>query len=421
MSIPAPTDDWRALPPATRHTRIALLGAAILLLRTKPLFPRPPAETGPLVVDGLRLINGTQLYCESIGTGVPLVVIHGGPGLDHSYLLPQMEQLADSYELIFFDQRGCGKSTIRLDSTDMTLDALVEDIDKVRDAYNLNTMNLMGHSWGGLLAMFYAVKHGDRLNSLILVNSSPPTSALRDSTFKIHGQRTSPEDSAAQAAIIQTVEFKRREPATMEKYFRLLFKGSFYNPLRAEELTLSFGPDYGGKEQAPRLPRERPAAPDVRPDGQARVDHLPRAHHRERRRPGPAGIQRADPQPHQGLEIRRDEELRTLPVHRGARTVLPGGENVSRADPLEASALAAASAPLPTLVPIRLHLRTDEKRRRVKRRQQTPPRTVSGAITETRGGCQEIAIREGCPACGGTQRARFAGCFGRLIASLRSQ
>jgi proline iminopeptidase len=236
------------LSTPARHTWIALLGAALLILPADAL-PQPPGEKGPLVVDGLRLINGTQLYCESIGTGVPLVIIHGGPGLDHSYFLPQMEQLADSYELIFFDQRGCGKSTIRLDSTDMTLDALVEDIDKVRDAYNLNTMNLMGHSWGGLLAMFYALKHGDRLNSLILVNSAPPTSGLRDSSFKSMGLRTSTEDSAAQSAIIQTVEFRRRDPATMEKFFRLLFKGSFYNPLRAGELTLSFGPDYGARSK----------------------------------------------------------------------------------------------------------------------------------------------------------------------------
>jgi len=232
----------------TRRTRTALLGAAVLLLCADAL-PQPPGEKGPLVVDGLRLINGTQLYCQSIGTGVPLVIIHGGPGLDHSYLLPQMEQLADSYELIFFDQRGCGKSTIRLDSTDMTLDALVEDIDRVRDAYNLNTMNLMGHSWGGLLAMFYAAKHGDRLNSLILVNSSPPTSALRDSSFKSMAQRMSTEDSLAQAAIMQTAEFRQREPQTMEKFFRLLFKGSFYNPIRANELTLSFGPDYAARSK----------------------------------------------------------------------------------------------------------------------------------------------------------------------------
>jgi proline iminopeptidase len=193
----------------------------------------------------MRLINGTQLYCKSIGTGIPLVIIHGGPGLDHSYFLPQMSKLAETFELIFFDQRGCGRSSIRLDSTAMTLDTLVEDIDRVREAYNLKKMNLMGHSWGGLLAMFYAIKHGDRLNSLILVNSTPATSALRDSSFRFMAQRTTPGDSAEEATLERTPEFRRREPAAMQKFFRVLFRGSFSNPRLADSLTLSFGPDYG--------------------------------------------------------------------------------------------------------------------------------------------------------------------------------
>jgi len=208
--------------------------------------PQAPGGDGkaPLVIDGLRLINGTQIYCKSIGTGIPLLIVHGGPGLDHSYFLPQMTQLADTYELIFFDQRGCGQSSVHVDSAAMTVDAMVEDIDKVRDAYNLNTVNLMGHSWGGLLAMLYAIKHGDRLNSLILVNSTPPTSALRDSSIRIMAGRTTPADSAQEASVIQTAEFKRREPSAVREYFRLMFRGMFHDPHDEEGLTLTFRPDY---------------------------------------------------------------------------------------------------------------------------------------------------------------------------------
>ena len=236
------------LPRIRRLAWITILPGILLSLSATLPAPAEP-EDSPLVVDGMRLINGTQLYCKSIGTGVPLVILHGGPGLDHSYLLPQMEKLADTYELIFFDQRGCGKSSIRVDSSAMTLDALVEDIDRIRDAYNLSTMNLMGHSWGGLLAMFYAIKHGDRLNSLILVNSTPPTSALRSASFKLMEERTTREDSLAQAALVRTAGFKRREPAAMQEYFRLLFRGTFRNRLMADELTLTFGPDYGARSK----------------------------------------------------------------------------------------------------------------------------------------------------------------------------
>jgi len=189
--------------------------------------PQAPGGDGkaPLVIDGLRLINGTQIYCKSIGTGIPLLIVHGGPGLDHSYFLPQMTQLADTYELIFFDQRGCGQSSVHVDSAAMTV-------------------NLMGHSWGGLLAMLYAIKHGDRLNSLILVNSTPPTSALRDSSIRIMAGRTTPADSAQEASVIQTAEFKRREPSAVREYFRLMFRGMFHDPHDEEELTLTFRPDY---------------------------------------------------------------------------------------------------------------------------------------------------------------------------------
>jgi proline iminopeptidase len=233
----------------TASAALRTILAGILMSPLAPAGQQAGNEKGPLVVDGLRRINGTLLYCKSVGTGVPLVIIHGGPGLDHSYLLPQMEKLADRCELIFFDQRGCGKSSARLDSSAMTLDALVEDIDKVRDAYNLNTMNLMGHSWGGLLAMFYAIKHGDRLNSLILVNSTPPTSELRAESFKVIAQRTSHEDSTEQALLTQTEEFKRRDPAAMRKFFRLLFRGSFTHKEMIDDLTLSFPPDYGARSK----------------------------------------------------------------------------------------------------------------------------------------------------------------------------
>ncbi len=235
----------------TRVTRITLsfILAGMGLSFAALLRAQTGDDKAPLVVDGLRLINDTQIYCKSIGNGIPLVILHGGPGLDHSYFLPQMERLADTYELIFFDQRGSGKSSARLDSTAMTLDALVEDIDRIRDAYNLNTMNLMGHSWGGLLAMYYAIKHPDRLNSLILLNSTPPTSELRAASFRIIQQRTSREDSIAQVAITQTDEFKRRDPAAMQRYFRLMFKGSFHNRVLADELTLEFPADYGARSK----------------------------------------------------------------------------------------------------------------------------------------------------------------------------
>ena len=112
-----------------RLTWITILPAILLSLCASPVAPAED-DNSPLVVEGLRLINGTQIFCKSIGTGIPLVILHGGPGLDHSYFLPQMEKLADTYELIFFDQRGCGKSSIRVDTAAMTLDGTLASMMK---------------------------------------------------------------------------------------------------------------------------------------------------------------------------------------------------------------------------------------------------------------------------------------------------
>ena len=92
--------------------------------------------------EGLKEINGTQLYYKILGEGEPIVVLHGGPGLDHSYFLPQMSELAKSHRLIFFDQRLSGRSSAFVDSNAVSMDHFVEDLDGIRLAFKLDKMNL---------------------------------------------------------------------------------------------------------------------------------------------------------------------------------------------------------------------------------------------------------------------------------------
>jgi proline iminopeptidase len=125
----------------------------------------------------------------------------------------------------------------------------VEDLEGIRKAFGIHKMNLLGHSWGGLIAMFYAVKYPENLNSLVLVNSSPASVALRNASFTAMAQRTSREDSIAQADLVQTEGFKKRDPSTMARFFRLLFRGSFYDPRFADSLTLSMDTSYGTKSR----------------------------------------------------------------------------------------------------------------------------------------------------------------------------
>jgi proline iminopeptidase len=204
-------------------------------------------ETG--VKEEYKSINGTKLFCTTMGRGEPIVVLHGGPGLDHTYLLPQMARLAKKHKLILFDQRACGRSSGSVDTTAMTIDAFVEDVEGVRKAFKIAKMNLLGHSWGALLAMFHAVKYPQHLRSLILVNPTPASSELRLAAFSAMSDRTSPSDSAAMATIRASTGFFKRDPAVMAQFFRLLFRGTFYDRRLADSLTLTFNDDYGEKNK----------------------------------------------------------------------------------------------------------------------------------------------------------------------------
>ncbi len=199
--------------------------------------------------EGYKNVNGTKLYYEVVGEGTPLVVVHGGPGLDHGYLLPQMAKLGNEFRLIFYDQRATGKSAVDVDSSSMTMENFVEDLEGIRRAFNLGKMNLMGHSWGGLVAMFYAVRFPNNLASLILVNPTPASAALRDSSLKIMRARTNRDDSLEEARITSTDAFKRGNPAALEKFFRVLFRGEFFQKDYADSLSLPFDSSYAEKSR----------------------------------------------------------------------------------------------------------------------------------------------------------------------------
>lgn len=193
---------------------------------------------------GFVPVKGGNLFYEIIGEGEPLVIVHGGPGLDHTYFLPQMEVLAGKYRLIFYDQRACGKSSIKVDSSLISMDQFVEDLESLRKFFKLEKMSLFGHSFGGLIAMRYAIKYPENLKSLLLVNSTASTSAWRDSSFKLMDQRKDEETMQKSEALMKTQAFKNRDPDTMAYFFRLLFKKSFFNPTKVNELTFSFEPTY---------------------------------------------------------------------------------------------------------------------------------------------------------------------------------
>jgi len=190
------------------------------------------------IEEGTKKVNGVDLYYKAMGEGEPIVILHGGPGLNHTYLLPQMAKLADDFKLIFFDQRACGASSGDVDPSSMTLENFVKDVEGIRSAFNLNKMNLIGHSWGGLLALFYAIQYPDNLKSLILMNPAAATSEFwKTLVAKINSKRT-PTDSLALAQLSASEGFKNMKPDALQKYFKISYRAFFYNQSLGDSLNL---------------------------------------------------------------------------------------------------------------------------------------------------------------------------------------
>jgi proline iminopeptidase len=185
---------------------------------------------------GHKLINGVKLYYKTIGHGEPIVMLHGGPGLFHDYLIPHMGDLAKDFQLIFYDQRGNGGSALKPDQYDFNMDTMVEDLEGIRKAFNLDKMNLVGHSFGGLIAMSYAIKYPDKLKSMVLVTSSPPDAYFNNVIHANKGKRIFfaskllGDDNAAGGSATPTFE----ETVKVMKFVEQM---SLYDPSKADTMT----------------------------------------------------------------------------------------------------------------------------------------------------------------------------------------
>jgi proline iminopeptidase len=152
----------------------------------------PPSNSVYKINQGFVDANGVMIYYEEFGKGEPLMIVHGGPGASHDYFLPYLIPLARHNRLIFIDERGSGRSEILEDSTQYTVENMVEDVEAVRKALGLGKMSLLGHSYGGVLAQAYALKYQEHLSHLVLCSTFPSTSQMNE-VFQKMKEKMSPE------------------------------------------------------------------------------------------------------------------------------------------------------------------------------------------------------------------------------------
>lgn len=126
----------------------------------------------------------TQLHVREFGVDEPIILLSGGPGLNADYLKPIWDTLSKTYRCVILDQRGTGKSVISVvDSASMSMEKYVYDIEALQLYLELDKVTLVGHSWGGMLAMEYASRYPEKVQRLVLIGPGGPT-ALFTSYFK---------------------------------------------------------------------------------------------------------------------------------------------------------------------------------------------------------------------------------------------
>jgi proline iminopeptidase len=189
--------------------------------------------------EGLRVINGVDLFVKVMGTGSPLIVLHGGPGMDHSYLLPGLEALAENRQLIFYDQRATGRSVMEADSSTVTMDAFLADIDGMRAAFDLDRIDLIGHSWGGYLAMAYAIHNPAAVRKLVLMSTIEPGTEYSTEASRTQLGRRTAADSAELAALAASPE-SLMTPAGLARYFEVAFRSTFHDQSKADQVDITF-------------------------------------------------------------------------------------------------------------------------------------------------------------------------------------
>jgi proline iminopeptidase len=116
-------------------------------------------------------VNGVKIWYESEGSGEPLILIAGGPGFSHSYFHPYFSELANSYRVIYLDSFGRGKSDRAKNASEYTFTRDVEDLEGFRKELGLGKINVLGHSYGGMVALAYALRFPESTSKLILVDA----------------------------------------------------------------------------------------------------------------------------------------------------------------------------------------------------------------------------------------------------------
>ena len=189
----------------------------------------------------MDVADGVRLFYRTVGSGDDtIVVLHGGPGLSFEYFGDDLAPLAERSTLLFYDQRGGGRSTLVDDSTGLAAHRFAEDLEAVRQHFDLDRMILFAHSWGAGVAALYASRYPERVGRLVIVGGIPLEQHQLDQAFR---ELFTNRDIATQRRITELWESRVANPgdsARCREHLALYFVPFFADSSTAGRSTGDF-------------------------------------------------------------------------------------------------------------------------------------------------------------------------------------
>jgi pimeloyl-ACP methyl ester carboxylesterase len=153
----------------------------------------------------VTLGDGYRMNVEEVGDGFPVIVLHGGPGLDHTMFRPYLDPLGDDFRLLYVDERGQGRSD-RVDPATLSLEVFARDVDLLAEALGLAAFALYGHSFGAIIATYHATEIGTALAYVISGGGDTSDALLADVEASLEAMGESGAAIAASWEDEKTVE-----------------------------------------------------------------------------------------------------------------------------------------------------------------------------------------------------------------------
>ena len=194
--------------------------------------------------EGFTTTTASPLYWAKYGQpgASRLLVLHGGPGADHCYLLPQLLHLGEKHDLLFYDQRGGGRS--KSDArVPITWKTHVEDLGALVQEHQLDPLSIVGYSWGAMLGLLYTLQHRENPHltppsRLALINPAPLTLEYRRQFEAEFARRQqSPEIQRLRDELVASNLRESDPQAYRQRAFEIGVAGYFSDPRKATDLT----------------------------------------------------------------------------------------------------------------------------------------------------------------------------------------